>query len=278
MKIFSLTLDNASSNDSMQNILKQRLNLQNGLLCDGDFFHVRCCAHILNLIVQEGLKVAKEALYKIRESVKYVKALEVRQFHKFVEEVHSDDISNFLRLNVSTRWNATYMMLESAIKYRRAFNSLTFNDRSYTLCQSNEEWERAEKMCAFLALFYQITNLIFGSSYPTSNLYLLQFYSIENKLIENLYSEDGVIKDMAGRMKVKFDKYWSEYSVTLALGCVLNPHSKLNFLIFCYKKLYPYDHQEKVTRVKEALYKLFVEYTKYGTTSSSITSFQTRSS
>ena len=37
-KIFSLTLDNASSNDSMQNILKERLNLQNGLLCDGDFF------------------------------------------------------------------------------------------------------------------------------------------------------------------------------------------------------------------------------------------------
>ena len=73
-----MTLDNASSNDSMQNILKERLNLQNGLLCDGDFFHVRCCAHILNLIVQEGLKVAKEALYKIRESVKYVKASEGR--------------------------------------------------------------------------------------------------------------------------------------------------------------------------------------------------------
>ena len=186
------------------------------------------CAHILNLIVQEGLKVVKEALYKIRESVKYVKASEgrLKQFHKCVEEVHLDDIGSFLKLDVSTRWNATYMMLESAIKYRRAFNSLTFNDRSYTLCPSNEEWERAEKMCAFLAPFYQITNLISRSSYPTSNLYFLQAYSIEKKLNENLYSEDGVIKDMAARMKVKFDKYWSEYSVTLALGCVLDPRSK----------------------------------------------------
>ena len=50
-KIFSLTLNNVSSNDSMQNILKERFNLKNGLLCDDDFFHVRCCAHILNLIV-----------------------------------------------------------------------------------------------------------------------------------------------------------------------------------------------------------------------------------
>ena len=83
---------------------------------------------------------------------------------------------------------------------------------------------------------------------------------------------------MAARMKVKFDKYWSEYYVTHALGCVLDPRSKLNFLSFFYKRLYPYDHQEKVNRVKEALYKLFAEYTKYGATSSSIASFQTRSS
>ena len=70
----------------------------------------------------------------------------------------------------------------------------------------------------------------------------MQVYSIEKKLNENLYSEDGVIKDMAAMMKVKFDKYLSKSSVTLALGCVLDPRSKLNFLNFCYKRLYPYDH------------------------------------
>ena len=53
--------------------------------------------------------------------------------------MHLDDIGSFLRLDGSTRWNSTYMMLESAIKYCRAFNSLTFNDRSYALCPTNEE-------------------------------------------------------------------------------------------------------------------------------------------
>ena len=76
-----------------------------------------------------------------------------------------------------------------------------------SFAQPNEEWERAEKMCAFLALFYHITNLIAKSSYPTSNLYFMQVYSIEKKLNENLYSEDEVIKDMAVRMKVNFDMY-----------------------------------------------------------------------
>ena len=82
-------------------------------------------------------------------------------------------------------------------------------------------------------------------------------------------------------MKVKFDKYRSEYSIPLALGCVLDPLSKLNFLSFLsffYKRLYPYDHQEKVNRVKGALYKPFAEYTKYGAAPSSIASFQTSSS
>ena len=53
--VFSLTLDNASANDNMQDILKEQFALQNSLLCDGQFFHVRCYAHILNLIVQKGL-------------------------------------------------------------------------------------------------------------------------------------------------------------------------------------------------------------------------------
>ena len=50
-KIFSLTLDNASANDVLQNTLKRKLIFQNGLICGGEFFYVCCCAHILNLIV-----------------------------------------------------------------------------------------------------------------------------------------------------------------------------------------------------------------------------------
>ena len=63
-KIFSITLDNAFANDVLQKTLKSQLVLQKGLVCDGEHFHVCCCAHILNLIVQEGLKVAEHALEK----------------------------------------------------------------------------------------------------------------------------------------------------------------------------------------------------------------------
>jgi len=72
--VFSITLDNATNNDKIQEILKSQLMLQNDLLCKGEYVHVRCAAHILNIIVQIGLKDIGHTLHKIRESIKFVKA------------------------------------------------------------------------------------------------------------------------------------------------------------------------------------------------------------
>uniref|UniRef100_A0A0D3AH74 DUF659 domain-containing protein n=1 Tax=Brassica oleracea var. oleracea TaxID=109376 RepID=A0A0D3AH74_BRAOL len=65
------------------------MQLKKDLVCGGEFFHIRCVAHILNLIVQDGLAVIGEALEKIRDSVKYVQITESREilFQGCVESV-----------------------------------------------------------------------------------------------------------------------------------------------------------------------------------------------
>uniref|UniRef100_A0A2N9IRW0 BED-type domain-containing protein n=1 Tax=Fagus sylvatica TaxID=28930 RepID=A0A2N9IRW0_FAGSY len=78
-KIFSITLDNASYNETLVNSLKENLSFGPYLPCSGEFFHVRCGAHVLNLIVQDGLKVIDEVVHNIRESVKYVKGSDSRR-------------------------------------------------------------------------------------------------------------------------------------------------------------------------------------------------------
>ena len=101
-----------------------------------------------------------------------------------------------LCLEVVTRWNSTFLMLESSLLYRCAYSSLEFEDKSYTNCPTNEEWDRGEKMCEFLHPFYQINELIFGSSYPTSNMHFMQVRKILCLLIQNVNNEDETIRNL----------------------------------------------------------------------------------
>jgi ribosomal protein L30/L7E len=71
-KLFSITLDNASSNDNFVVLLKDQLNFKKVLVSSSEFFHLDCWAHILNLIVQNSLKEIDGALQKVHDCVKYV--------------------------------------------------------------------------------------------------------------------------------------------------------------------------------------------------------------
>lgn len=157
-KLFSITLDNAASNDSFVAILRTQLNLRNALLNKGEFFHIRCCAHILNLIVQEGLKELDEAVVKIRESVKYIKGSQGRKekFRECISQVALEK-KRGLRQDVPTRWNSTYLMLDSALYYRRAFVHLQLTDSNYKYGLLDEEWDKVEGICKFHGVFYNVT-------------------------------------------------------------------------------------------------------------------------
>lgn len=67
-------------------------------------------------------------------------------------------------------------MLESALPYKKVFSSLHLHDRNYASRPTFDQWRRAEKICEVLKPFHEITNLISGSSYPTSNLYFMQIW------------------------------------------------------------------------------------------------------
>ncbi|XP_025608039.1 zinc finger BED domain-containing protein RICESLEEPER 2-like [Arachis hypogaea] len=263
-KIMTLTLDNASANDTCQDHLKSTLNMHDWLLCDGEFFHIRCFAHILNLIMQDGLKITHDALDKIRESVKYVRGSKSRmiRFKECVSAIQGLNFTSGFHLDVTTRWNSTYIMLESAIKYRKAFEYLKATDHAYKYCPSVDEWGRAEKICEFLYPFYETTNLISGTSYPTSNLYFLQVYHIQCVLMGSLRSEDELLRSMEEKMMNKFKKYWEKYSVILAFGAILDPRLKISTLELMYEEIDAETAKGKVEHVKKKLYKLFEKYDK----------------
>ena len=68
--MLTVTVDNDKANDVALRLARDRL--KNTLPYNGIFFHVRCGAHIINLVVQSGLKTITKAIEKVRLSVKYL--------------------------------------------------------------------------------------------------------------------------------------------------------------------------------------------------------------
>lgn len=284
-KNFSITLDNASSNDKMQDYLKDSLNCQDSLLCNGQFFHIRCAAHVLNLIVKEGIKIIEHSIEKIRKSVKYVKWSETRK-QSFEAAVNNARITETkgLWLDVPTRWNSSFLMLDRALLYRRAFVELSRADNGYKHLPNPEEWEKIQKIRDVLEPFCDITELFSGSDYPTANLYFENVWRIALHLRELATCDDFDLRCMGMDMKDKFEKYWlksdvydvQEYNTLFAFALVLDPRYKLQCLKFCYEKLYKdQDVLIEVANVKFKLEKLFREYMPKGSNNSTEASSST---
>ena len=88
-RVFSITVDNVNSNELAINDVKKQLKnwSENDVVLDDNFLHMRCCVHILNLIVNEGLKDLHVSIFRIRNAIKYVKSSPTRlkQFKICVE-------------------------------------------------------------------------------------------------------------------------------------------------------------------------------------------------
>jgi Domain of unknown function (DUF4413) len=248
-KVFSITMDNALNMDNMQERLRYRLSAAHNSLI---------CAHILNLIVQAGMKVIARSVEKVRESVKYVKASEARRlkFRDCVEHVGINS-SKGLWLDVSTRWNSTFHMLERAIFYRSAFESLSAMDNNYIYYPTDDEWSRIGEIHEILKPFYTITNLFSGRDYPTANLYFENVWKVQILLSKLKDSPSMDIQEMVAEMRAKFDKYWGEYSCVLSFGVILDPRYKLGFVRYWFRKL----HDEgKMVKIKFQFESMFKEY------------------
>jgi hypothetical protein len=267
-KIFTITLDNASNNDAMVNILKRHPSFGPSLIVDGLYFHVRCGAHVLNLIVHEGIKAVGASLDKIRVCVKYIRGSEARKmkFASCLEQL-TQVTSKQLRQDMPIRWNSSYLMLDSAIGLREAFTLLQDIDPHFDNL-SDEEWIEAQKIAEFLKPFYDITTLFSGTTYPTANLYFSGVWRIQMKIKEvacvfhSEFENQDQVCCMAKRMKVKFDKYWTSYSVILSFAVILDPRFKLQFVEYCYGKLFGSDGEKLANDILDKLKAFFQEYLK----------------
>lgn len=218
-KVFTITVDNASANNNAINYMRRVLNESKGTFAEGDYLHMRCVAHIINLIVTEGLKEIDTSVARVRAAVKYIKGGTSRLVNfKKCAELAKVQTKAFLNLDVCTRWNSTYLMLNAAQKYEKAFQRYSDEDPYYRLELENDgpgvpvksDWEKVRKMSEFLEHFYELTLRVSATKRPTSHTFFHEIADVLVLLRNWSNSEDRLCQYMGKRMLVKYDKYFGE--------------------------------------------------------------------
>lgn len=144
-KVLTVTVDNVSANDGAIDYVRKNTKNWNGTILDHEFLHMRCCAHILNLIVRAGLEYQSDSIYRIRNAIRYVRSSPSRldAFKKCASAVKIESKS-LLCLDIETRWNSTYKMLMTALKFETAFERLRDEDLEYKLYFACDDIENVE--------------------------------------------------------------------------------------------------------------------------------------
>jgi hypothetical protein len=144
-------------------ILKDDFTLKKTLAVKGQLFHVRCCAHITNLLVQDGISQIGDIVDCVRDDIKYIIASEGR-LKQFVEIAKQLQLSyKKLILDVPTRWNSTYMMLSTALEFREVFPRYEDRDQSFRWVPSVDDWVKVENVYHVyhvLEVFNEVTKIV----------------------------------------------------------------------------------------------------------------------
>lgn len=267
-KLSTITVDNASSNDVAVGYIKRRMANFNGVVMDGNFLHMRCCAHILNLIVNEGIKENDSSIVSVRTAVRFVRSSPQR-LAKFKElaECSKIECKKLLSLDVPTRWNSTYLMLDVAEKYESVFEKLEFEDSSYVaffgkICPPTfKDWENVRAFVTFLKIFYVATQVFSSSLHVNIHTAFHQLFDIHEEIRKSVMNLNTVLGSMSMEMKVKYDKYWGCFVTVnplLYFGVVLDPRYKLKYLTWSFQTMYGSDGG--VTIIKNRLFELYNWY------------------
>jgi hypothetical protein len=234
-KVFTITLDNASNNQSACDLLRE--SGRSDMLFGGEHLHVRCCAHILNLLVQDGMAIAHGAIDKIRDLVRHIisSPSRIQAFNEIAERSGLPSKAGLI-LDVPNRWNSTHNMIMEAIEYKVVLKR--YAEEQLEPSPDDEEWTNSEAIGEFLGAFEEATKAFSAHRSPTSHLFLHNVLCIHQALRNENWQINCVLEDLALAMDSKFDKYWEKgkYNMALVIATILDPSKKMDFLDFFYEK------------------------------------------
>ncbi|KAH9742727.1 zinc finger BED domain-containing protein RICESLEEPER 1 [Citrus sinensis] len=181
-----------------------------------------------------GLGELHASVTTIRNAVKYVRSssMRLRIFKQCVEQVNCP--KGIVILDCPTRWNSTYLMLITKLKFQAAFDRMAEVDKPYETYFAEKE-----------------------NNVRRSSLTALQ------------ESTDPWVSSMAYSMREKFDKYWEstgKINKILIIASILDPQAKMDFAKHIFEIIFGNDSLmvEQMTKaVKDLLNEFYDAYSAF---------------
>jgi hypothetical protein len=245
----AITMEDDSSNDTATEFIRTALNNRGATISQGRYLHMRCMAHIVNLVVQDCLEAISPSVSRIRDAVKYVKSSTSRMstFNECVQDSKIES-GESLCLDVCARWNSTYVMLDRAGRFEEAFESFLLKDPAYKteLGESNgvpqhTDWKHARKFTQFLKHLYRLTCGVSDTKHVYSHMFFENVAGINELLSRFCDAGDNTFDSVAIKLKEKYIKHWGdpeEMNMLIFVAAILDPRYKhLNYL-FTFSSFY----------------------------------------
>ncbi|XP_021767679.1 zinc finger BED domain-containing protein RICESLEEPER 2-like [Chenopodium quinoa] len=230
-KLFTITVDNASSNDVACSELRKMMQSKLSFIGNGDYMHMRCVAHIINLIVWDGLKKNKKSINKVRYVVRFVKSSPPRL--KLFKDIAARYAPNHSSLSLDS-------------------GGIGEDDLRNSGAPLESDWKVVEGLVVFLREFKVLTDVVSGSLYVTSNNTFFHTARALDQLKRWMNSDDGDFRLMAITMQQKFDKYWGDIekmNVLIYMGTILDPKVKFVGLKLSFARMYPSSKDEELSQI-----------------------------
>ncbi|CAH9084551.1 unnamed protein product [Cuscuta europaea] len=214
-------------------------------------------------------------------------------------------------LDVPMRWNSTYIMLETALGLKQAFDRLAEEEESKYIGSFDEDededddsenlvlvtirkgtkrigppveadWNNSCEFVKVLKVFYDTTVVVSATNRPTAHKSFFEIATIRSE-IEDMHSNDPnemqgaskTVSDMAVQMKSKYIKYFNvldDMNQLLLVALVLDLRFKLKYFSRILKKMLN-ENSRTVKKKTDELNELIVTITDTYASTSGTSSF-----
>lgn len=275
-KVQGITLDNAAANTTFIQELSMLMD-NDGIVFDTEDQHFRCFAHIINLAIQDVLKLIniKQCLNNLySDTNEYndsedehedelsdddMNANENEIFSRIINNIRntckkirrSEQLTIRLKLfceaanikfvkpvlDVKTRWDSTYDMLNTAIILKPAIVMMWDNCSDLINLKITEtDWTILEKIVQFLKQFKYVSKILSNDLDVTLPTVVLAFnmlvdkiesitFNLNNKVNRNAQDEALLLAFQAGRDKLL--KHYRKCNWIYCISLILDPRYKI---------------------------------------------------